>query len=57
VIFRPALEALLGEDAAAKSPASIARLSASWQKEPTDFRHRYVSGREYVLCLDEPSAF
>jgi hypothetical protein len=58
VIFRPALEPLLGEDAAGKSPASIGLAPAGRrQKEHTDFRHRYVSGREYVLCLDGPSAF
>lgn len=46
--FRPALEALLGEDAAGLSPATIARLTASWEKEYTDFRQRDLSGREYV---------
>ena len=46
--FRPALEALLGKDAAGLSPASIARLTAGWEKEYTDFRCRDLSGREYV---------
>jgi hypothetical protein len=46
--FRPALEALLGEDAAGLSPATIARLTAGWEKEYTDFRRRDLSGREYV---------
>ena len=46
--FRPALEALLGEDAAGLSPTNIARLTASWEKEYTDFRRRELSGREYV---------
>jgi transposase-like protein len=36
--FRPALEALLGEDAAGLSPATIARLTAGWEKEYKDFR-------------------
>ena len=45
---RPALEALLGEDAAGLSPTDIARLTASWGKEYADFRHRDLSGREYV---------
>ena len=46
--FRPALEALLGEDAAGLSPTTVARLTASWEKEYTDFRRRDLSGREYV---------
>ena len=46
--FRPALEALLGEDAAGLSPTNIARLTACWEKEYADFRHRDLSGREYV---------
>jgi transposase-like protein len=44
--FRPALQALLGEDAAGLSPTTIARLTASWEKEYTDFRQRDRSGRE-----------
>src|SRR5712692_6213560 len=46
--FRPALEGLLGEDAAGLSPTNIARLTASWEKEYTAFRQRDVTGREYV---------
>jgi putative transposase len=46
--FRPALEALLGEDAAGLSPTTIARLTASWEKEYIEFRRRDLSGREYV---------
>jgi putative transposase len=46
--FRPALEALLGEDAAGLSPATITRLTAGWEKEYTDFRRRDLSGCEYV---------
>jgi putative transposase len=46
--FRPALESLLGEDAAGLSPTNIARLTACWEKEYADFRHRDLSGREYV---------
>jgi putative transposase len=46
--FRPALEALLGEDAAGLSPTTIARLTAAWEKEYKDFRQRDLSGREYV---------
>jgi putative transposase len=46
--FRPALEALLGKDAAGLSPTTITRLTAGWEKEYTDFRRRDLSGREYV---------
>lgn len=46
--FRPALESLLGEDAAGLSPTNIARLTACWEKEYADFRHRDLSGHEYV---------
>ena len=46
--FRPALLALLGEDAAGLSPTNIARLTACWEKEYADFRHRDLSEREYV---------
>jgi putative transposase len=48
--FRPALQALLGEDAAGLSATNIARLTAGWDKEYTDFRQRDLSGRAYV-CL------
>jgi len=46
--FRPALEILLGEDAAGLSPTTIARLTAGWEKEYDDFRRRNLSGRDYV---------
>src|SRR6516162_2161709 len=46
--FRPALEALLGEDACGLSPTNIARLTTCWEKEYADFRRRDLSGREYV---------
>ena len=42
------LEALLGEDAAGLSSTNIARLTAGWEKEYTDFRQRDLSEREYV---------
>jgi transposase-like protein len=51
--FRPALEALLGEDAAGLSSTTIARLTADWEKEYTDFRKRDLSGREYVYVWVE----
>ena len=46
--FRPALEGLLGEDAAGLSPTNISRLTACWEKEYTAFRQRDLAGREYV---------
>jgi transposase-like protein len=46
--FRPALEGLLGEDAAGLSPTNIARLTAGWEQEYTAFRQRELAGREYV---------
>jgi putative transposase len=46
--FRPALEGLLGEDAAGLSPTNIARLTACWEKEYAAFRRRDLAGREYV---------
>ena len=46
--FRPALEGLLGEDAAGLSPTNIARLTACWEKEYTAFRQRDLAGREFV---------
>jgi len=46
--FRPALEGLLGADAAGLSPTTIARLTASWEQEYQEFRRRELNGREYV---------
>jgi transposase-like protein len=46
--FRPALEGLLGADAAGLSPTNIARLTACWEKEYLAFRQRELAGREYV---------
>ena len=46
--FRPALEALLGADAAGLSPTNITRLTAAWDGEYQAFRQRDLSGREYV---------
>jgi putative transposase len=46
--FRPALAALLGEDAAGLSPTNITRLTACWEKEYADFRRSDLSGREYI---------
>ena len=46
--FRPALESLLGQEAAGLSPTNIARLTNCWEKEYQDFRKRDLSAREYV---------
>src|SRR6202045_31886 len=46
--FRPALEGLLGADAAGRSPTNISRLTACWEKEYAAFRRRDLAGREYV---------
>ena len=46
--FRPALEGLLGADAAGLSPTNITRLTACWEEEYTAFRRRDLAGREYV---------
>ena len=46
--FRPALEGLLGADAAGLSPTNISRLTACWEKEYTAFRQRDLAGHEYV---------
>src|ERR1700736_2532595 len=46
--FRPALEGLLGEDAAGLSPTNITRLTACWEKEYTASGRRDLTGREYV---------
>ena len=46
--FRPALEGLLGEDAAGLSPTNIARLTACWEQEYMAFRQLDLAGREYV---------
>jgi putative transposase len=43
--FRPALESLLGEEAAGLSPTNIARLTACWDKEYADFRRCDLTGR------------
>src|SRR5260370_39624613 len=46
--FRPALEGLLGEDAAGLSPTNITRLTTCWGKEYTAFGRRDLTGRENV---------
>jgi putative transposase len=46
--FRPALETLLGADAAGLSPASISRLLGAWEEEYEAFRKRDLSVVDYV---------
>lgn len=46
--FRPALEGLLGKDAAGLSPANITRLTAVWDEEYQLFRKRSLADKDYV---------
>lgn len=46
--FEPALEGLLGEDAAGLSSSSINRLIGVWEAEYATFRERDLSDRDYV---------
>lgn len=46
--FRPALEQLLGEDAAGLSPSTISRLCADWEAEHARFRTRELRFHRYA---------
>jgi len=46
--FRPALEELLGQDAAGLSSTNIARLTAVWEEEYRQFQQRSLEDRDYV---------
>lgn len=46
--FRPALESLLGEDAAGLSPTTITRLTAQWEAEYRAFRQQRFDEKDYV---------
>src|SRR3954465_14269112 len=46
--FRPALEQLLGEDAAGLSPTSISRLCKDWEGEHQRFRTRSLRFHKYA---------
>jgi transposase-like protein len=46
--FKPALEALLGQDAAGLSSTNIARLTAVWEDEYRSFSKRSLADRDYV---------
>jgi transposase-like protein len=46
--FRPALETLLGAEAAGLSATNITRLTAVWEEEYQQFRRRSLRGVDYV---------
>jgi putative transposase len=46
--FQEALQALLGEGAAALSATTITRITASWEEEHAGWERRDLRGREYV---------
>ena len=46
--FQPALQSLLGEDAAGLSSTNIARLTAVWEEEYRRFSKRSLTDRDYV---------
>ncbi len=49
--FRPALERLLGEDAAGLSPSSISRLCKDWEAEHQRFRTRSLRFHRYAYLF------
>jgi len=49
--FRPALEQLLGEDAAGLSPSTITRLGKDWQAEHERFRTRSLRFHRYAYLF------
>jgi putative transposase len=46
--FRPALEGLLGKDAAGLSAANITRLTAEWEAEYQAFRKSRLAEKDYI---------
>jgi len=46
--FKPALTALLGEEASGLSATAITRMTAAWQEDYDTFRSRDLSDRDYV---------
>ncbi len=46
--FRPALQGLLGEEAAGLSPTNITRLTAEWEKEYQAHRSQSLADKDYV---------
>jgi transposase-like protein len=51
--FRPALEQLLGEDAAGLSPSTISRLCKDWEAEHERFRTRSLRFHRYAYLFVE----
>jgi putative transposase len=49
--FRPALEQLLGEDAAGLSPSAISRLCKDWEAEHARFRERSLRFHRYAYLF------
>lgn len=49
--FRPALEQLLGEDAAGLSPSTISRLCADWEAEHERFKQRALRFHRYAYLF------
>jgi putative transposase len=49
--FRPALEQLLGEDAAGLSPSTISRLCKDWEAEHARFRTRSLRFHQYAYLF------
>src|SRR3954464_15706193 len=49
--FRPALEQLLGEDAAGLSPSTIGRLCKDWEAEHARFRERSLRFHRYAYLF------
>src|SRR5215211_2813607 len=49
--FRPALEQLLGEDAAGLSPSTISRLCKDWEAEHARFRERSLRFHRYAYLF------
>ena len=49
--FRPALEQLLGEDAAGLSPSTISRLCKDWEAEHARFRERSLRFHQYAYLF------
>jgi putative transposase len=49
--FRPALEQLLGEDAAGLSPSTISRLCKDWEAEHARFRTRSLRFHRYAYLF------
>ena len=49
--FRPALEQLLGEDAAGLSPSTISRLCTDWEAEHERFTQRSLRFHRYAYLF------